>query len=140
MVALRRHSNTATTATMECVARSFAIPLRSGRADTNAPPHRRLPPKPSTENWLTEYGFIRRSDARRHDGPRKEKLMKKSTLIRSTLLVIAAALTAAGCQTTDAYTGEKKVNNASKGAGIGALAGAVLGAATAAIPKERPDR
>ena len=66
--------------------------------------------------------------------------MKKSTLIRSTLLVIAAALTAAGCQTTDAYTGEKKVNNASKGAGIGALAGAVLGAATGDNSKERRER
>jgi outer membrane protein OmpA-like peptidoglycan-associated protein len=66
--------------------------------------------------------------------------MKKSTLIRSTLLVIASALTAAGCQTTDAYTGEKKVNNASKGAGIGALAGAVLGAATGDNSKERRER
>ena len=54
--------------------------------------------------------------------------MKTSTMVRSTLLVIAAALTAAGCQTTDAYTGEKKVNNASKGAGIGALTGAGVGA------------
>jgi outer membrane protein OmpA-like peptidoglycan-associated protein len=66
--------------------------------------------------------------------------MKTSTLVRSTLLVIAAALTAAGCQTTDAYTGEKKVNNASKGAGIGALAGAILGAATGDNSKERRER
>lgn len=35
----------------------------------------------------------------------------------------------AGCQTTDPYTGESKTNNTAKGAGIGALAGAVLGAA-----------
>lgn len=34
-----------------------------------------------------------------------------------------------GCQTTDPYTGETKTNNTSKGAAIGALAGAVLGAA-----------
>jgi outer membrane protein OmpA-like peptidoglycan-associated protein len=71
---------------------------------------------------------------------RKEDRMKTSTLVRSTLLVIAAALTVAGCQTTDAYTGEKKVNNASKGAGIGALAGAVLGAATGDNSKERRER
>lgn len=32
------------------------------------------------------------------------------------------------CTTTDPYTGEEKVNNTSKGAGIGAAAGAVLGA------------
>lgn len=66
--------------------------------------------------------------------------MKTLTLVRSTLLLFAAALSAAGCQTTDAYTGEKKVNNASKGAGIGALAGAVLGAATGDNSKERRKR
>lgn len=66
--------------------------------------------------------------------------MKTSTFVRSTLLVIAGALAAAGCQTTDAYTGERKVNNTSKGAGIGALAGAVLGAATGDNSKERRER
>jgi outer membrane protein OmpA-like peptidoglycan-associated protein len=66
--------------------------------------------------------------------------MKTSILVRSTLLVIAATFTVAGCQTTDAYTGEKKVNNATKGAGIGALAGAVLGAATGDNSKERRQR
>ena len=66
--------------------------------------------------------------------------MNNSTLVRSTLLVIAAALAAAGCQTTDPYTGEQKVNNTSKGAGIGALAGAVLGAATGDNSKERRER
>jgi flagellar motor protein MotB len=70
---------------------------------------------------------------------RKENCMK-TTLIKGTLLALAAALTVAGCQTTDAYTGEKKVNNASKGAGIGALAGAVLGAATGDNSKERRKR
>lgn len=34
-----------------------------------------------------------------------------------------------GCQTTDPYTGESKTSNTAKDAGIGALAGAVLGAA-----------
>ena len=66
--------------------------------------------------------------------------MKKSTIVRSSLLVIAAALATAGCTTTDAYTGEKKVNNASKGAGIGAAAGAVLGALTGDNSKERRER
>jgi outer membrane protein OmpA-like peptidoglycan-associated protein len=66
--------------------------------------------------------------------------MKTTTLVRSTLLVIAAAVIMAGCETTDAYTGEKKVNNASKGAGIGALAGAILGAATGDNSKERRER
>ena len=66
--------------------------------------------------------------------------MKTSTLVRSTLLVMAAALAGAGCTTTDAYTGDKKVNNASKGAGIGAAAGAVLGALTGDNAKERRER
>ncbi len=61
-------------------------------------------------------------------------------LIRTTLLAVAAAFTIAGCQTTDAYTGEKKVNKTTKGAGIGALAGAVLGAATGDNSKERRKR
>ena len=61
--------------------------------------------------------------------------MKTSTFVRSTLLVMAAALAGAGCTTTDAYTGEKKVNNASKGAGIGAAAGAVLVRRLATIPR-----
>lgn len=34
-----------------------------------------------------------------------------------------------GCQTTDPYTGESKTSNTAKGAGIGVLAGALLGAA-----------
>ena len=66
--------------------------------------------------------------------------MKISILARSMMLVIAASFTVAGCQTTDAYTGEKKVNNTSKGAGIGALAGAVLDAATGDNYKERRER
>ena len=56
------------------------------------------------------------------------------------MLAIAAAFTVTGCMTTDAYTGEKKVNNTTKGAGIGALAGAVLGAATGDNSKERRKR
>jgi outer membrane protein OmpA-like peptidoglycan-associated protein len=72
---------------------------------------------------------------------RKEKEnMKTSILVRSMLLVMAAAFTVTACQTTDAYTGEKKVNKTTKGAGIGALAGAVLGAATGDNSKERRKR
>lgn len=35
-----------------------------------------------------------------------------------------------GCASSDPYTGEQKTSNTAKGAGIGALAGAVIGAAT----------
>ncbi len=44
-------------------------------------------------------------------------------------LVFAASLALAGC-TTDPYTGEKKTSNTAKGAGLGALAGAAIGALT----------
>jgi outer membrane protein OmpA-like peptidoglycan-associated protein len=71
--------------------------------------------------------------------PIQENCMN-TNLVRTTLLALAAAITIAGCQTTDAYTGEKKVNNASKGAGIGAIAGAVIGAATGDNSKERRER
>lgn len=48
-------------------------------------------------------------------------------------IVYAVALTFAtssltGCQTTNAYTGEEETSNATWGAGIGALAGAAIGA------------
>ncbi len=43
--------------------------------------------------------------------------------------VLALSLTA--CVTTDPYTGEQKTSNTAKGAGIGAVTGAVLAAATA---------
>lgn len=49
------------------------------------------------------------------------------------LALSGAVLT--GCTTLDAYSGEKQVNNTSKGAIAGGLIGAVLGAATA--PKEQ---
>jgi outer membrane protein OmpA-like peptidoglycan-associated protein len=68
----------------------------------------------------------------------KEKYMKKIASI--TLLVVSASMALSGCMTTDAYTGDKKVTNTTKGAGIGALAGAVLGAATGDNSKERRKR
>jgi outer membrane protein OmpA-like peptidoglycan-associated protein len=66
--------------------------------------------------------------------------MKNSTLVRGTLLAAVAAFTFTGCMTNDAYTGERKVSKTTKGAGIGALAGAVLGAATGDNSKERRKR
>lgn len=46
------------------------------------------------------------------------------------LLALCAVLTLAACTTTDPYTGEKKTSNTAKGAGIGAVAGAIIGAAS----------
>ena len=46
------------------------------------------------------------------------------------ILIVSAALLLGACMSTDPYTGNQKVSNTAKGAGIGALAGAVIGAAT----------
>jgi outer membrane protein OmpA-like peptidoglycan-associated protein len=46
------------------------------------------------------------------------------------LIACLLSFTLIGCTTTDPYSGEQKTSNTAKGAGIGALAGAVLGAAT----------
>lgn len=59
----------------------------------------------------------------------------------SHLAVLAAtAALAAGCQTMDPYTGEQKTSSATKGAAIGAGAGAVLGILTGDDSKERRNR
>ncbi|WP_024459533.1 OmpA family protein [Marinimicrobium sp. LS-A18] len=47
------------------------------------------------------------------------------------LLALCAIFTLAACTTTDPYTGEEKTSNTAKGAGIGAVAGAIIGAASA---------
>lgn len=47
------------------------------------------------------------------------------------LCITGLVLLLAGCMSTDPYTGQQKTSNTAKGAGIGAVAGAVIGAATA---------
>ena len=47
--------------------------------------------------------------------------------LRNVLPLLFVAVFMAGCQTTDPYTGEQKTQNSAKYAGIGALAGAVIG-------------
>jgi len=54
--------------------------------------------------------------------------MTRSNPVRTALLAATIAALVAGCYTTDPYTGQQKVNDTSKGAGIGALAGAAVGA------------
>jgi outer membrane protein OmpA-like peptidoglycan-associated protein len=51
-------------------------------------------------------------------------------LTRVLLVGIAAAMLVAGCYTNDAYTGNRKVSNTAKGAGIGAAVGAIAGILT----------
>lgn len=46
------------------------------------------------------------------------------------LIALILSFTLIGCTTTDPYTGEQKTSNTAKGAGIGAVAGAVIGAAS----------
>jgi outer membrane protein OmpA-like peptidoglycan-associated protein len=66
--------------------------------------------------------------------------MNKAMYIKVAPAILASALLAAGCQTIDPYTGEKKVSNTTKGAGIGALAGAVVGAISGDDARERRKR
>ncbi len=47
---------------------------------------------------------------------------------RIATLVVAGAFALSACTSTDPYTGEQKTNNATIGAGLGALAGGVAGA------------
>lgn len=63
--------------------------------------------------------------------------MRKTSFLISPLLVVAVGL--AGC-TTNPYTGERETSKAATGAGIGALAGAILGVATGDNAKERRKR
>lgn len=46
------------------------------------------------------------------------------------VLLSFLAVTLTACMSTDPYTGQQKTSNTAKGAGMGALAGAVIGAAT----------
>lgn len=45
-------------------------------------------------------------------------------------LIAVAVFSLAGCMSTDPYTGQQKVSNTAKGAGIGAVTGALIGVAT----------
>lgn len=51
----------------------------------------------------------------------------KSHSIKVLLAALAATTVVSGCYTNDAYTGDRKVSNTAKGAGIGAAIGAVAG-------------
>lgn len=46
------------------------------------------------------------------------------------LLLAVAVFSLVGCMSTDPYTGQQKVSNTAKGAGIGAVTGALIGVAT----------
>jgi outer membrane protein OmpA-like peptidoglycan-associated protein len=60
--------------------------------------------------------------------------------IRNGILIAAVGALLTGCMTQNAYTGEKQVSKTTKGAGIGALAGAAVGALTGDNSKERRKR
>lgn len=60
----------------------------------------------------------------------RKPTMSLSLKIRSLIFGLVSTGLIAGCTTTDPNTGEQKVSHTAKDAGIGAIAGAVLGAAT----------
>lgn len=61
-------------------------------------------------------------------------------MIRGLAICMAAATMMVGCQTLDPYTGETKTSSATKGAAIGAGAGAVVGILSGDDSKERRNR
>jgi len=63
-----------------------------------------------------------------------------SLRLNATVAVVLAAGLAAGCQTTDPYTGEQKTSSTTYGAIIGASAGAVVGMISGDSSKERRKR
>jgi len=68
------------------------------------------------------------------------RLMQLRNMCRLIVLILAASLGLSACQTTDPYTGEQKINSASKGAAIGVAAGAVVGAISGSDAQERRKR
>jgi outer membrane protein OmpA-like peptidoglycan-associated protein len=54
----------------------------------------------------------------------------KSSSLKVLVAALAAAAVLSGCYTADAYSGDRKVSNTAKGAGIGAAIGAVAGILT----------
>jgi len=56
------------------------------------------------------------------------------------LLIAFLSFSLFACTSVDPYTGEQKASKTTKGAGIGAIAGAVLGAATGDNAKDRRER
>ena len=63
--------------------------------------------------------------------------MRSPVLIGSMPVILAGALMAAGCQTTDPYTGEQKTSKTAIGAGVGAAVGAITGLFTGDDADER---
>jgi outer membrane protein OmpA-like peptidoglycan-associated protein len=61
-------------------------------------------------------------------------------VVKTTLALVLAAGIAAGCQTTDPYTGETKTTSATYGALIGAGAGAAVGMISGNDAKQRRQR
>jgi outer membrane protein OmpA-like peptidoglycan-associated protein len=66
--------------------------------------------------------------------------MRINSLICKGLIAAVITSVLGGCYTTDAYTGNRQVSTTAKGAGIGALAGAVAGILTGDDSRERRKR
>lgn len=66
--------------------------------------------------------------------------MSRPIMVRTLLTALLAAGVAAGCYTTDPYTGEREMTRTSKGSIIGAASGAVIGMITGDNARERRER
>jgi len=61
-------------------------------------------------------------------------------ILKPAIMALVVSATAAGCQTVDPYTGEKKTSDATYGALIGAGAGAAIGMISGHDAKQRRER
>jgi len=61
---------------------------------------------------------------------RQLRIRMNRNFVRAVLAGVVLSMGLSGCMTTDAYTCERKVNDTTKGAGIGAAVGAVAGLLT----------
>src|SRR5260370_39249370 len=73
--------------------------------------------------------------------PRPKQEPAKESRMRKLLIAVAASLFALGaCKTFDPFTGEEKYSSTTKGAAIGAGAGAVIGAISGSDAQDRRKR
>jgi outer membrane protein OmpA-like peptidoglycan-associated protein len=69
-----------------------------------------------------------------------ETTMSRDAFLKRAVALLVALATLTACTTLDPYTGEKEVSKTTKGAGIGAAAGAVVGIISGDDSRERRKR
>lgn len=122
--------------------RAFAVLAIVLAKGANAEKSRKIEPTSGSDPQTLAHSrnsICRNSDCRatsssaspKNSKPSRKSCMSQFKKMRLPFFVgVLASSLLVGCMTTDPNTGERKVSNTSKDAGIGAVAGAILGAAT----------